>query len=126
MVKPHLSIGILTYNHSQHLECCLASVHDLARFFELEVVVVDDGSTDNTAQILEKCLAKYKLSSFLHQHQGIKYINANTEKIIENCANECIVSIAGDDVLIPEEIKRAYDIYWKEGYNYLWKRPKND
>ena len=42
-----LSISIISFNEEQNLRRCLASVADLAA----EVVIVDSGSTDRTAEI---------------------------------------------------------------------------
>ena len=55
MTKPILSVLIDTYNHERYIEQTLVSVleQDLSAE-ELEVVVVDDGSTDRTPEIIQK------------------------------------------------------------------------
>jgi GT2 family glycosyltransferase len=50
--KPRVSVVVCTYNGGRTLEQCLRSLQDLD-YPDYEVIVVDDGSTDNTRAILE-------------------------------------------------------------------------
>lgn len=47
------SVIIPTYNHARELRRCLASLHTQT-FRDFEVIVVDDGSTDDTQRVLEE------------------------------------------------------------------------
>jgi hypothetical protein len=50
---PHLSIVIPCYNYARFLPDCLNSVFQQVNPPDFEVVIVDDGSTDNTGDVLE-------------------------------------------------------------------------
>lgn len=50
---PKISVIIPTYQHGDTIETCLLSIFNQT-FKNFEIIVVNDGSTDNTAQILEK------------------------------------------------------------------------
>ena len=52
--RPQVSVVIPAYNAQVHLVECLASVSSQARDFEMEVIVVDDGSADATAEIARR------------------------------------------------------------------------
>lgn len=59
---PELSIVIPSYNEEARLPRALARIHDYfsnprapVSFDRLEILVVDDGSTDSTARIVEEC-----------------------------------------------------------------------
>ena len=57
MKTPHISVLIDTYNHERYIDQAIVSVleQDFPRK-EMEIVVVDDGSTDSTPSIVEKFL----------------------------------------------------------------------
>ena len=61
MTTPHISVLIDTYNHERFLEQAIVSV--LEQDFpasEIEIVLVDDGSTDSTPSIVEKFLPQLR------------------------------------------------------------------
>ena len=51
-VRPVLSIVVCAYRHAQYIEQCLSSI-DCAMSNEVELVVIDDGSPDDT---LQRCI----------------------------------------------------------------------
>ena len=60
MAHPQLSIVIPAYNESARIEATLASVLECVetRHWDAEILVVDDGSTDSTAAIVQKWMAR--------------------------------------------------------------------
>lgn len=72
MRQPLISFVIPSYNAALYLPACLDSIFSLTlepSFFE--ILVIDDGSTDNTAQILKEYTAKYKnIRCFRQKNQG--------------------------------------------------------
>ncbi|HEY4950913.1 MAG TPA: glycosyltransferase [Candidatus Acidoferrales bacterium] len=61
MAKPLISVLIDTYNHERYIEQAIVSV--LEQDFpadEVEIVMVDDGSTDSTPSIVEKFLPRIR------------------------------------------------------------------
>jgi alpha-1,3-rhamnosyltransferase len=113
MIKPAISVAILTFNHADFIEDCLQSVHELEKYFHIEVVIIDDGSSDGTKEKILKW-PKNNISYNLnfHIHEGVKSINKNTKKLLQLCKNECVVSLAGDDILIPDGIFYNFENYW--------------
>src|ERR1700676_1986893 len=54
-MKPLITALVETYNHEKYIEQALVSVLEQGLSpTELEIVVVDDGSTDKTASIIQK------------------------------------------------------------------------
>ena len=61
MAPPHLSIVIPAYNESARIEAALANVLGCveARAWDADILVVDDGSTDNTSAIVQHWMAAH-------------------------------------------------------------------
>jgi glycosyltransferase involved in cell wall biosynthesis len=60
-MKPLITALVDTYNHEKYIEQALVSVLEQGLSpAELEIVVVDDGSTDNTASIIQKFVPRVK------------------------------------------------------------------
>ena len=53
MNKKKVSIIIPTYNNEEYLDKCLASISGKYEI-NVEILVIDDGSTDHTANIVKK------------------------------------------------------------------------
>ena len=62
---PLVSVIIPTYNEEQYVEDCLKSLKEQI-FKNFEVILVDDGSTDNTV----KTATKYKIRIIKQNHKG--------------------------------------------------------
>src|SRR6201998_4174880 len=61
MSAPLITALVDTYNHEKYIEQALVSVLEQGLSpAELEVVVVDDGSTDNTGSIVQKFTPRVK------------------------------------------------------------------
>ena len=60
-----VSVIVPVYNTEQYLEKCLDSLVNQT-LEDIEIVLIDDGSTDKSAQILEKYHDKY--------HNNTKYL----------------------------------------------------
>ena len=71
MQKEKLSVIIPAYNENQTIEVLLQSVLSNPSKIELEIIVVDDFSTDGTRELLQKKLSKYVTKLCLHErNQG--------------------------------------------------------
>ena len=109
--EPNVSIVIPAYNEEQNIKECIDSVSN-SNYpkSKIEVIVVDDGSTDNTAKILKK----YKKVKMLSQNhlgkvEALNFgaLNSSNEFIVtldadttldKNCINELVKPFLDDDV----------------------------
>lgn len=71
MSNPLISIIIPTHNEEEHLEACLKSLLQQS-YKNFEVIIVDDGSTDNTKVSIHRSIETQsnKIKLFQQKHQG--------------------------------------------------------
>lgn len=90
--KPvYFSIIIPTYNRAWCIERSIKSVLN-QDYQEWEMIIVDDGSTDNTKQIVEKYLKDSRIKYFYKENggvnsarnYGIKYISSNMVMFLDS------------------------------------------
>ena len=68
-----LSIIICTYNRVNFLKLCVDSILDQIQGNEnIELIVIDNNSNDNTPEFLQKYITK-QLIYFLEKKQGLSY-----------------------------------------------------
>jgi hypothetical protein len=93
MTKPRVSVLIDTYNHERFIEEAIVSVleQDFPRE-EMEILVVDDGSTDRTPEIIRKFEPRVRLMRKTNGGQASAF-NAG----IPECRGEIIAFLDGDD-----------------------------
>ena len=107
--QPLVSVICLCYNHGFYLAEALDSV--LSQTYpNIEVLVVDDSSTDNSVEIIQTYLKKYPQIRFI-----------STGKNMGNCAafnmglkaskGEYIIDFATDDVLLPERVAQQVEAF---------------
>ena len=94
-----LSIIIPMYNSEKYIERCLKSIIDGNSNMNLiEIILIDDGSTDNTYNICKKYLSN-DLYIYLY-HQDNKGVSTARNKGIEKCNGKYIFFIDADDFLV--------------------------
>lgn len=96
-MQPELSIIIPVYNCEKYIIRCLGSVLRQQGSDKYEIIVVNDGSTDNTAQKLNKFAKKYKNISVIHQdNMGVSV--ARNQGIAAS-RGKYVTFIDGDDMV---------------------------
>jgi len=99
---PLISICIPTYNRAQFIEKAVRSA--LAQTYSnFEVVVVDDGSTDNTAAIMSE-IRDPRVRFILKEHSGGPQTR---NRCVAEARGEFFIWLDSDDALLPRTL-RAY------------------
>lgn len=98
-----ISVLIPAYNAANFIEEALDSVAYQLRLPD-ELIIVDDGSSDNTYEIATQWLAKHsELNSKIIRQQN-KGASAARNKAVESSSKEYIAFLDADDVLLPHHL----------------------
>src|SRR5216684_3455025 len=100
MARPYLSVLIDTYNHEKFIEQAVASV--LEQDFpmqDVEIVVVDDGSTDKTPELLRRFEPRVRVLRKENGGQGSAFNFA-----IPQCQGEVIAFLDGGDFIANKKL----------------------
>lgn len=104
-----LSIIVKVYNEEKYIENCLMSLIDEIDDSD-EIIVIDDGSSDKSKEIVESFIAKYS-------KKNVKIISKKNggpgsalNKGLEEACNQYIQIVDGDDSLAEGSVKRIKNV----------------
>jgi glycosyltransferase involved in cell wall biosynthesis len=110
---PYVSVIIPTYNRSNFITETIDSV--LAQtYLDFEIIIVDDGSTDNTLEVLSLYGEKIKIIQQDNQGQGPAR-NAG----IKSSKGEWIAFLDSDDLWKPNKLQMQYELI-KNKHDLVW------
>ena len=98
-----ISIAMATYNGGQYLSEQLDSIVNQT-YTNIEIVIVDDDSKDNTVEIIKSYQQKYKFIK-LYQNPTNLGIVKSFEKAISLCNGDYIALSDQDDVWLPHKLE---------------------
>lgn len=101
MFTPKVSIIIPVYNLENYIEKTIRSLQALT-YNNLEIVIVDDGSTDSSLSIIQKIASEDSRIIFVSQSNGGAAKARNTGLTL--ATGEFITFVDGDDMLSPNAI----------------------
>jgi glycosyltransferase involved in cell wall biosynthesis len=107
MTPPQVSVVIATYNYGQFVPFAIQSV--LAQTFaSFELIIVDDGSTDNTQQIMEQYLVDTRVRYCRTENRGQP---AAKNLGISLSRGQLIAFLDGDDIWMPNKLTRQIPLF---------------
>lgn len=107
--NPAISVVIPSYNNSCFIEAAVRSVLEQT-YPASEIIVVDDGSTDGTAEVLASYVER-DLVTYLWQENGGPAAARN--RGISVSKSEYLCFLDADDTLYPNSIQERIEIYEK-------------
>jgi glycosyltransferase involved in cell wall biosynthesis len=99
-----VSILIPNYNHARYLHQSLGGACGQTRPAD-EILIVDDGSTDGSVEIIQEFAARYGNVRFLQndQNRGMQY---TINRLLAEATSDYIVCAAADDELFPHFLEK--------------------
>ena len=110
--NPKVSIIIPAYNIAPYLERCLESVKHQT-YKELQIIIVDDGSTDQTGQIADSFAERDKRFHVIHKEN--RGVSAARKTGLEKAEGDYIGFVDGDDYIEPEMYEKLIGLAVKYG-----------
>lgn len=109
MKEPLMSIGIPAYNNGDYIGETIESI--LAQTYQnIELVIVDDNSSDHTYKVLESYAAKDSRVHIYKNEQNLG-MSGNWNRCLELCTGDYLKLVCADDLLAPTMIERELDIF---------------
>lgn len=112
-----MSVIIPAYNVEQYISRCLDSVINQV-YRNLEIIVIDDASTDNTSRIIKEYAEKDNRIIPFYSSVN-KGVSATRNIGLEACTGDYIVFVDSDDELTKEAIRRMIDIAVKYNSDFV-------
>lgn len=107
-----ISVIVPVYNTSKFLKKCLDSILDQS-LKEIEIIIVNDGSTDNSLEIIKTYYEKDKRIKVINQkNMGLSGARNSGIKLAKG---EYILHIDSDDWIEKDYLKDMYELAKKEG-----------
>ncbi|MEG2321471.1 MAG: glycosyltransferase family 2 protein [Bacteroidales bacterium] len=121
-VNPIVSVVIIAYNEETHLAACIWSLSDNRCKYPIEIIGIDNNSTDRTAEIYKALGVKY----FLEQKKG----HGNARNCgLDNAKGKYYVCIDADTIYPPKYIETLIEQLKKpnvSGVYSLWNYIKDN
>lgn len=103
---PLVSIIIPCYNYGHYLPLAVSSAVKQT-YCNIEVIIVDDGSTDNTSEVAEHLVSTYPNVKFIHQDNEGVCSARNTGIRFSN--GDWIICLDADDEILPTYVSKCLD-----------------
>ncbi len=123
-MNPRVSVCIPSFNHAPYLAKAIDSV--LAQTYrDFEIVIVDDGSTDDSLEIAEGYASQYPelVRVLTHPDHANRGISETVNLAYQQSRGEFWSGLPSDDMLLPEKLERQIaflddhqDIGWTYSY----------
>jgi alpha-1,3-rhamnosyltransferase len=112
-IEPLVTILVPSYNHSKYISKCIESIISQT-YDNFELIVIDDGSTDESVEILKDLKIKYNFTLILQENKGISY---TLNKCIKDLANgRYFTFCASDDYWVRDKLSIQVEFMTKNKF----------
>ena len=119
-MRPLVSVIIPVYNTAKYLERCIESVLS-SSYGNLEILAIDDGSTDGSGEILDRLAETDKRLIVVHQeNQGVA---ASRNKGLDLASGTFLTFVDSDDYIGENYIRRFVSCMKKNAADRMYRMP---
>lgn len=105
-MKDLISVVVTCYNHQDYIEQCLRSIFEQT-YQNIELLVLDDGSTDKSAQIIQETLADSPFPTRFESHENMGVVKTRN-KALQQIQGTYFIFVDSDDFLDVDYIESFY------------------
>lgn len=106
-----VSVIIPVYNAAYTLERAVLSVLEQTSSAVSEIILVNDGSTDESLKIIQQLAIRYEAVTYISQdNQGV---SAARNRGLKQATGEYIALLDADDYWLPEKIEKQIEVFQK-------------
>jgi len=106
MTLPYFSIVLPTFNRAHLIETAIKSVL-MQSFSDWELIIIDDGSTDNTKEVIFEFSSSDERIKYFYQENQERSIARNNG--IEKSKGRFICFLDSDDYFLPKKLEHLHD-----------------
>ncbi|CAG0970603.1 Glycosyltransferase GlyG [Anaerolineae bacterium] len=120
-MPPKLSVCIPTYNRLSELKICLEFLLPQVVVLlagSVEIVIVNNASTDGTAEFIDTLPCQYSFVQVFHNSANLGF-DGNTARCIEYAAGEYMALLSDDDVYLEGQVQAILDVVSRGDYALL-------
>ncbi|MDE6523351.1 MAG: glycosyltransferase [Muribaculaceae bacterium] len=104
---PLLTIILPCYNVSRYIERCLMSIVNQKVDYAIEIIAVNDASTDETGKILNNLKKRYNNLTIIEHEENQKLTGARSSGM-RNATGVYIMHVDPDDYLLPDSLNNLF------------------
>ncbi len=116
MEAPQVTIICICYNHERFVEAAIKSVFDQT-YHTIQLIVVDDGSTDGSVVKIKSSLVNHPEVQFIHHTSNVGYTKTLNEAVSLS-TGQYIIDLSADDILLPNRIEVGVTDLQNRGSNF--------
>lgn len=114
---PLVSIICTCYNHEKYVIEALDSIINQT-YPNIETIIIDDASSDNSVEIIENWVKKNNSSSFIKNEINLGSTKT-FNKAVKTAKGEYLVDFAADDLLLPSFIEKIIEKFRNSEFKNL-------
>jgi polyisoprenyl-phosphate glycosyltransferase len=116
-----ISVVIPSYNEESNIEEIHNQLIEILKNYEsFEIIIVDDGSTDDTLPLLQKIHERDERINYISLSRNFGHQNA-LKAGLDHANGDCIISMDADLQHPPQIIPQMID-KWQQGYDIVYTR----
>lgn len=117
---PTLTVYTCAYNSEEFIERAMESVSKQNDFKKIEYILVDDGSTDKTCELMAKFCLKFRNAKWIRNHKNIG-LSSSSNVALKEAKGKYILRLDADDYFsFPNALREMIDEIESTGRDVIY------